>query len=160
MRRANGDGTAAAQRKDGTWYRTIMIDGKRKYVYGKTQSEVNRKFKELKESKLDNLVPAVKKMTVEDYIMNWLTVYKKVELKPKSYDTLESTIRHQVLPHFKGVAFSLLTHDDIQKFINALDDKGCSYSIIRKAYLALNACCKFAVARHELPQNPCQDKAS
>lgn len=95
-------------------------------------------------------------MTVEDYIMNWLTVYKKVELKPKSYDTLESTIRHQVLPHFKGVAFSLLTHDDIQKFINALDDKGCSYSIIRKAYLALNACCKFAVARHELPQNPCQ----
>lgn len=61
MRRANGDGTAAAQRKDRTWYRTIMIDGKRKYVYGKTQSEVNRKFKELKESKPDNLVPAVKK---------------------------------------------------------------------------------------------------
>ena len=43
-RRANGDGTAAAQRKDGTWYRTIVINGKRRYVYGRTEAESTKSF--------------------------------------------------------------------------------------------------------------------
>ncbi len=155
MRRPNGDGTAATQRKDGTWYRTVVIDGKRKYVYGKSEAEVNRKFRKLKEEKQEAISKKLKRMTVEDYMMNWLTVYKKVELKPKSYDTLESTILHQIVPHFKGRQFFSLTHDDIQKFINVLDGEGRSYSIIRKAYLALNACCKFAMATDDLYKNPC-----
>lgn len=39
--------------------------------------------------------------TVEDYMLGWLTTYKRIELK--SYDTLESTIQHQIIPHFKGM---------------------------------------------------------
>ena len=87
MRRPNGDGTAATQRKDGTWYRTVVIHGNRKYVYGKSEAEVNRKFRKLKEEMPEAISKKQKRMTVEDYMMNWLTVYKKVELKPKSYDT-------------------------------------------------------------------------
>ena len=47
-RRANGDDTAAAQRKDGTWYRTIVINGKHRYVYGRTKADGNKKFRNLK----------------------------------------------------------------------------------------------------------------
>lgn len=41
----------------------------------------------------------------------------------------------------------MLTHDDIQKFINKLDDDGYSYSQIKKACLALNACFSFAMVK-------------
>ena len=91
-RRANGDGTAAAQRKDGTWYRTIVINGKRRYVYGRTESEVNKKFRNLKKEDPEVVARSIKYMTVEEYVTNWLITYKKVQLKPKSYDTLVSPI--------------------------------------------------------------------
>lgn len=130
VRRANGDGTAATQRKDGTWYRTIVINGKRRYVYGRTEKEVNRKFKELKNEKPEVIAKALKKMTVEEYMIDWLTLYKKVELKPKSYDTLESTINYQIIPYFKGHQFFGLTHDEIQRFINSLSKDGFSYSVM------------------------------
>lgn len=80
IRRANGDGTAA-QRKDGTWYRSIVIHGKRRYVYGKTETEVNKKFREPKNERPEVVAKAVMRMTVEEYMTEWLTVYKKLELK-------------------------------------------------------------------------------
>lgn len=154
-RRANGDGTAAAQRKDGTWYRTIVINGKRRYVYGRTEAEVNKKFRNLKKEDPEVVARSIKCMTVEEYMTSWLITYKKVELKPKSYDTLESTIQHQIVPYFKGMQFFSVTHEDIQKFINQLNDDGRSYSIIRKAYLALNGVYKYAMMKDQLLKNPC-----
>ena len=154
-RRANGDGTAAAQRKDGTWYRTIVINGKRRYVYGRTEAEVNKKFRNLKKEDPEVVARSIKCMTVEEYVTNWLITYKKVELKPKSFDTLESTIQHQIVPYFKGIQFFSVTHEDIQKFINQLNDDGRSYSIIRKAYLALNGVYKYAMMKDQLLKNPC-----
>ena len=154
-RRANGDGTAAAQRKDGTWYRTIVINGKRRYVYGRTEAEVNKKFRNLKKEDPEVVARSIKCMTVEEYVTNWLITYKKVELKPKSFDTLESTIQHQIIPYFKGMQFFSVTHEDIQKFINQLNDDGRSYSIIRKAYLALNGVYKYAMMKDQLLKNPC-----
>lgn len=155
VRRANGDGTAAAQRKDGIWYRSIVIDGKRRYVYGKTETEVNKKFRELKNEKPEVVAKAVKRMTVEEYMTEWLTVYKKLELKPKSYDTLECSLRYQIFPYFKGRQFFSITNNEIQKFINTLNKEGYSYSVIRKAYLALNACFKHAITKDNLEKNPC-----
>ncbi len=40
----------------------------------------------------------------------------------------------------RGKQFFEVGHNDIQAFINKLDGNGCSYLVIRKAYLALNAC--------------------
>ena len=76
-------------------------------------------------------------------------------MKPKSYDALESTIHHQIIPYFKGMQFFSVTYDDIQKFINKLDGDGYFYSQIKKAYLALNACFKFAMVKDQIVKNPC-----
>lgn len=70
MRRPNSDGTAATQRKDGICYRTVVTDGKRKHVYGKSEAEVNRKFRKLKEERPETISKNLKRMTVEDYLMN------------------------------------------------------------------------------------------
>lgn len=150
-RRDNGESTAPKQRKDGRWFRQITVEGKKKFIYGKVKAEVNQKFQEFKKMLESGTYREIQKQTVEEYMLNWPTTYKRIELKPKSYDTLESTIQHQIIPYFKGMQFFTLTHDDIQKFINKLDGDGYSYSQIKKAYLALNACFKFAMVKAKIP---------
>lgn len=156
-RRSDGEGTAPKQRKDGIWYRAIRIEGtdKRKYLYAKSKAELDKKYKEFTKQVLSGTYVEVQKQTVEAYMTNWLTTYKQVELKPKSYDRLECTIKYQVLPHFKDKQFFEVSHDGVQKFINRLDEDGCSYSVIRKAYLALNACYKYAIMKGDIYKNPC-----
>lgn len=156
-RRSDGEGTAPKQRKDGIWYRAIRIEGtgKRKYLYAKSKAELDKKYKELTKQIASGVYVETQKQTVEAYMMNWLTTYKRVELKPKSYDRLECSITYQVIPHFKGKQFFEVGHNDIQAFINKLDEGGCSYSVIRKAYLALNACYKYAIMKGDTLKNPC-----
>lgn len=156
-RRSSGEGTAPKMRKDGIWYRAIRIEGtdKRKYLYAKTKAELDKKYKEFAKQISSNTYVEAQKQTVEEYMKHWLTTYKKIELKPKSYDTLECTINNQIAPYFKGKQFFTITHYDVQNFINHMDTGGCSYSIIRKAYLALNACYKYAMIKNEIVKNPC-----
>ena len=40
----NGEGTVPKQRKDGRWFRQITVEGKKKFIYGKTKAEDNQKF--------------------------------------------------------------------------------------------------------------------
>ena len=103
-RRSNGEGTAAQQRKNGTWYRAVRIEGtnQRKFIYGKTKAEVDKKYKEFIKQVAGGTYTEVKKQSVEAYLFDWLTTYKKIELKPKSYDRLECTIKYQVAHYFKG----------------------------------------------------------
>ena len=154
-RRDNGEGTAPKQHKDGRWFRQITVDGKKKFVYGKTKAEVNQKFREFKRMLEREAYRELQRQTVESYMLHWLTNYKRIELKPKSYDTLESTIFHQIIPYFRGMQFFTLAHDDIQRFINKLDNDAYSYSQIKKACLVLNACFKFAMVKDQIAKNPC-----
>ena len=50
--------------------------------------------------------------------------------------------------------FFSVTYEDIQKFINQLNNDRRSYSIIRKAYLALNGVYKYAMMKEQLLKNP------
>lgn len=156
-RRSNGEGTSPKQRKDGIWYRAIRIEGtkKRKYLYAKTKAELDKKYKEFSKQLASGTYVEVQKQTVESYMTCWLTTYKRVELKPKSYDRLECTIKYQVVPFFKDKYFFEIVHDDVQRFINKLDEEGYSYSVVRKAYLALNACYKYAMMKGDTIKNPC-----
>lgn len=124
-RRSNGEGTSPKQRKDGIWYRAIRIEGtkKRKYLYAKTKAELDKKYKEFSKQLASGTYVEVQKQTVESYMTCWLTTHKRVELKPKSYDRLECTIKYQVLPFFKDKYFFEIVHDDVQRFINKLDEE-------------------------------------
>lgn len=116
---------------------------------------MDKKYKEFIKQVAGGTYTEVKKQSVEAYLFDWLTTYKKIELKPKSYDRLECTIKYQIAPYFKGYQFFAVGQDHIQKFINKLDSDGCSYSVIRKAYLALNTCYKFAMIKGDILKNPC-----
>lgn len=76
-RRDNGEGTALKQRKDGRRFRQITVDGKKKFIYGKTKAEVNQKFREFKKILDNGTYRVIQKQTVGDYVLHWLTTYKR-----------------------------------------------------------------------------------
>lgn len=160
-KRLNGEGSIK-ERSDGRWEAKIQVgkkpDGKPaiKYFYGKTKREAKKKLDTYR-ALAHPTEEQMERITVEEYILNWLATVKINELKPRAYDTLEGAIQNYVVPHVGFYGLADLTGDIIQKeLINTLSQKGYAHSTIKKAYDALNACLKFATLRGAIPFNPMQ----
>jgi len=163
-KREHGQGTIYL-RKDGRWYGAVQNgyneNGKPKMisVYGKTEAETKRKLKEkIKLINSNGLMlqdNTINNITVEEYCSNWLKNVKANELKPSSYDRKEMTLENQVYPLIGMLQLSQLSIDDVQGMINQLKKDKLSYSSIKKAYEAINECCKYAIIRGDLQKNPC-----
>lgn len=164
-KREHGQGTIYL-RKDGRWYGAVQNgyneNGRPKMVtvYGKTEAEAKRKLKEkIKLINSNGLIlqnSTIKNVTVEEYCTNWLENVKINELKPSSYDRKETSLINQVFPFIGMLQLSQLSIDNVQDMINQLRQSGLSYSSIKKAYEAINECCKYAVIRGDLSKNPCE----
>lgn len=158
-RREQGTG-GISQRKDGTWQGRFDVgtksDGKRdvKYVYAKTEAECKRKLRSLIKDIHSKEYVSVQKGTVKEYMDSWLMDTKRNDLKPKSFDRLEQTLVYDVYPYIGQLQLQAISPRDIQKMINALKDSGKSYSTIKKAYDAVNACFKHGVIQKTVAVNP------
>jgi len=159
-RRENGMGSIS-KRKDGTWTGRIDIgiqsNGKRKMkaVYGKTEAEVKRKLKEVRDAiTRGEFKQDIKAVTVKSYMNNWLQNYKKHEIKPSTYDIIEATCNNLIYPRIGDFQFSAVKSSDIQNMINDLTDRGYSYSTIRKVYNYTKAAYTFACERKEISEIP------
>lgn len=155
----NGFGSIR-QRKDGLWEARLQIgtlpNGKpnRKSVYGKTETEVKRKLRQLLKNGEEYLLNK-KKQSFGEYILVWLETFKKIKLKPSSYDRLETTIKCHIIPANGYIQIHALTSLDIQRHINKMQEDGYSFSTIKKVYLAYNACLKAALYDDVISKNPC-----
>lgn len=145
----NGFGTIR-QRKNGLWEARLQIgtlpNGKpdRVSVYGKTELEVKRKLRKLIREGKEETAARRKKQSLEEYITTWLQTFKKIELKASSYDRLENTVMQHIIPANGNIQMHALTALDIQRHINEMQEKGYSYSTIKKVYDGYNACLKQA----------------
>ena len=159
-RRDKGEGSVY-QLKDGTWV-SLLKYGKKangkphaKKFTGVTEAEVKRKLKEFKKTLVKNDYKQIKKMSVKEYMDNWFYNVQSNILKPKSFDTKEFTLIHQVYPHIGDLQINNLSVDDVQAMINNLKEKGYSYSTIKKAYNAVNGCFKRGMIKGDVLINPC-----
>ena len=159
QRRDYGSGSIS-QRKNGIWTARIVIGTtengtpKIKALYGKTEREVKKKLKEFQKELHKNDGVVVQKSTVETYMRNWLHDVKSNELKPKSFDRLEQTIKYQVAPYIGSLQVGAINADDVQKMLNDLKKEDKSYSTIKKAYDAVNECFRTGMIKKNVTSNP------
>lgn len=157
-RRDKGEGSIS-QRKDGSWTARIDIgvtpEGKRKIkaFYGKTENEVKKKLREFKKELARNEYKEIKKMTVAELANEWLNT-KLYEIKAGSYDRIEATVNNQIIPLIGHCQITSIEPNDIQYVINSLVQQDYSYSIIHKAYNAMNASFRYACDKQYIFQNP------
>lgn len=159
-KRANGEG-GIYPLKDGTWVGRIM-DGRKadgspnmKTTKGQTYAECRKKFNALKKALHQNDSGVVQKLTIQAYMMRWLTTVKANVLKPKAYDRLEATVLHQIIPYVGYKQVAAFTAADLQDLLNLLaHKKKYSYSTVKKTYDAFNDCFRTALIRREVYINP------
>lgn len=156
-RREKGTGTIW-KKENGIWMGRVDIgksaEGKRRFknFSGKTEAEIKRKIREYNKSgeHLDS-----NKVTVGEYIQNWLKTYKLGTIKLSSYDAIEKTLRNQIIPNIGMIQLQQLTSDDIQTLLSKLkNEDGYSYSTIKKVYDCLNASLLHATIKKDITDNP------
>ncbi len=146
-----GEGSIG-KRADGRWEAKILVNGKRKSFYGKSEQEARKKLREFKE-KLVRGEKECKKIKVSVYFEEWLLDTQKGKLKASSYDRLERTYRNHIKNTVGTYQLGNLKTKDCQKLINEKAEV-LSYSSTKKIYEALNSCLKYAEKVEDINRNP------
>lgn len=156
QKRDNGTGTIY-QRANKTWVGKIYLGldetGKEKFKYfsGKTEAEVKKKIREYNQS---GSRIETKKISLQDYLNNWMKTYKRGTIKASSYDALEKTAKNQIIPNIGMIQLQEITATDIQNLLNDLKEKGYSYSTVKKTHDCLNAMFEHATIADDVAKNP------
>ncbi|GAA2418019.1 site-specific integrase [Streptomyces glaucosporus] len=127
-RRANGEGTIT-KRKDGRYQAAAYVyrpDGTRvrKFVYGKTRSEVAEKLTEIQEKTRQGIPAATSAMPFGDYLVYWLATVAAVRLKPSTFMSYEVMARLYIAPSLGKKKLNRLSPADVRRFLAEFRD-GC-----------------------------------
>ena len=95
----------------------IQIDGMRKSVYGKSKPEVIKKVQQLSVNFI-NGIKEPSSMKLKAWLLFWLENYKKLRLKPKTYEVYETQSVYHIIPFLGDIQFKDLNSLQIQKYIN------------------------------------------
>ena len=119
MKRSSGEGSPR-KRKDGRWEWSVMFDGKRRYVYGKTKAEARERYEELKKQYEEGLDLGAVTQTVEVYLGRWLTDVVYTALRPRTADYYASLVKRYISPAIGAVSLKELNPQHVQRLINGL----------------------------------------
>ena len=144
------------------WYAEIQrlnakTGPKRKYFSADTEKEVAKAamdFLKNEKAQYDG------KETVAEYMRKWFSLVGGQGLKETSYVRKDTAIENNVIPRIGMYPITKITAEDIQgELINSMVDDGYSYSTVKKAYEATNACFRYACkpSNQHVPFNPMED---
>jgi integrase len=157
-KRGRGEGSIQ-KRADGTWRATISLgtgpDGKRrrKDLYGKTRTEVQKKLREAQSAHDAGKLPTTAKTTVADYLAFWLDNIVKVKSSTRlSYRYL---IRDFVTPIVGKTKLTQLTPLQIDRVISSCGKGSSATSTQRNVFAVLRKSLNDAVRRDLIAGNPC-----
>jgi integrase len=160
-KRKSHEGTLYYVQKKKLWRGTVQIghkpDGKpnRQVFYGKTEQEVLEKMRAVSyQHQMSNYIMP-EKTNVLQWLIQWLDTFKKLQLKPKTYNYYQTVINYHVANSLLGnlkIQEVKLIH--IQQFLN-FKSQTLSPATIRKMHCVLNSAFKQALYNEIVHKNPC-----
>ncbi|MBQ3279141.1 MAG: site-specific integrase [Clostridia bacterium] len=135
---------------DGEMHRKMFYSGK-----SRNKGDVTKKMNDWR-LRHESDYAETHRVKLEDGIKAWLETCKKPDLKPSSYDRIESTINCQIIPRIGWRYITDLSDSIIQsEVINAIiEEDKLSVSTAKKAYNALNEFLKYSVHKKAITSNP------
>lgn len=129
-RRDQGDGTIY-QRTDGRWCARLSLgvkNGKRqrKDFYGKTRRDVQAKLKAYLKDQQAGLLVVNERITVAEYLQQWLTEIVEKKNKESTYKSYCDTVRLYLVPALGDMKLSVLAPVHVQRLLNDLHSSGLS----------------------------------
>jgi integrase len=142
------------RRQDGRYSASLQVNGRRAFIYGKTEAEVRQKLKVLDHRiGVSGSVPTPGRRTVDDLLDAWLDVARP-SLKPKTLVGYEDAAQRHIRPTIGHVRLSKLEPIYVQRLYSGLADKGMS-RIPAQIHAILHRACKLGVMWGWLAVNPC-----
>jgi integrase len=118
-----GDG-CVTKRKDGRWQAALVVNCKRRIVYGRTKAEARKKLAELRQQVArTGTLPEPGRRTVADLLEAWLEVAAQ-SLKPATLESYRDVARLHIIPAIGGVKLSKLEPLHLQKLYTHLERHG------------------------------------
>ena len=150
MSRTHGEGSIF-QRKDGRWQASLMVDGQRRTVYGKTRREVAQKLADLRRQAAGGM-PDPGKRTLSDLLSAWLETVTPT-LRPKTLYDYRRTCELHILPTLGAVKLSRLEPIQTERLLAHIQAQGHKRTAAL-VYAVLHRACVFAVRWRWLGENP------
>ena len=162
MKKSNGEGSIITTTLNGKPYYkasvTIGFDSAGKQIkksFGSyKKSVVLEKMNKVKYESKNNLL-SNSNISFGDLFKEWIFNHKKVEVSDNTFCEYETTYRLRILPYnITNKRVNQLTLNDLQMYFNELQEK-FSTNTIKKAYVQIHSCLKFAIIQGIITKNPC-----
>src|SRR5215210_3983506 len=154
-RRGKGEGSIY-RRKDGRWVGQYEVNGERRYLGGKTRTEVAKKLTKAIAERDAGLVFDAEGLTVGEYLTRWLDTVRGT-VKDNTWSGHEINVRVHLSPALGSTKLDKLNPFQVQSFYRAKLDDGQSPASVLKIHGTLSKALKAAVRWRLLPLNPCAD---
>lgn len=161
-KKSNGEGSIITTTLNGKPYYkasvTIGFDSAGKQIkksFGSyKKSVVLEKMNKVKYEAKNNLL-SNSNITFGDLFKQWIFNHKKVEVSDNTFGEYETAYRLRILPYnISNKRVNQLTLNDLQMYFNELQEK-FSTNTIKKAYVQIHSCLKFAIIQGIITKNPC-----
>ncbi len=154
-RRTNGDGSVF-KRSDGRIVASALFEGKKIVKYGKTEREAWDKLQKALNDLKQGYRIATSKLTVKEYLENWLENAHRLELRPSSIQKYRGVLRNHINPAIGHLKLSSLTRQHVQSLYAEKTDAGLSPKTVKVIHALLNCALKDAVRDGLLVHNVCE----
>lgn len=150
------------QRPDGRWEGRVTVGvnpatGKpvRRSIYGTTQREVRQQITAILNDLDRGTYQAPNKMTVSEWMQEWLRTFCSSKVKPLTLATYEGMVRNHITPRIGGIQLQALRGHHVQSIYNAMIDGGSSPKTVKNAAAVLHKALDVAVKQGLISINPC-----
>lgn len=158
-KRANGEGTIY-QRKDGRWAGAVTVgydeNGKqiKKTVYGRNQTEVAKKLSDISGRLKSNSYEVVEQKTFEELMSEWLLVFKKSAVSPRTFEGIIRNYRLHIEPIIGKMKIYEIDTFVVQQVLNKMIDADYSLNVVKKNKHLISQFFEYAIDNKWVQDNP------
>lgn len=153
-KRGHGEGTIVL-RADGRWAAALTLaDGKRKWYYGRSRREVQAQLQEAQHDRRAGLPVPSGRLTVEQFLTQWLALSAKSRVRHKTYVSYEGTVRLHIVPTLGRYPLAQLSPERIQALLNAKLTSGLAPRSVAYIRTVLRVALTQAVKWNLIGRNP------
>lgn len=155
-RRGRNEGSIY-RREDGRWVASLVVDaasGRRKYLYGGTRQEVQRKLSAAQHARDAGLPVAADRQTVSQYLASWLETVAPV-LKPKTVHNYRLLVQKHLVPELGKIVLAKLTAQQVQQMYARKLASGLSTTSVHHIHAVLHRALERALRLDLVARNVC-----
>lgn len=142
------------QRADGRWeWKITLPNGERRSFYGKTEREARDKKNQAIRDYEAGLSQKRERMTVNQYLEEWLETTAKERVRPSTLAAYRSHIDVHLTPALKGIRLRELEPDHVNKMLASIVRGGASPATANRVRATLRSALNSAVKSRHIVRN-------